>query len=542
MMTKKNQFSGKSIRRLLLQAVRALRTNKFDDAVTYLDEVLKREPDNARGNAILFTTYYKNEQFDEAQEVGDKAAELNPASQYILNNQACLLIGKKRFSDAKDLLNQLIDKYGETPQWLYNLGLAYSHNNQPSEAIQHFKSVLDIDPNHHQSAIQLSSLQIQLGLHEDAAETLNLLRLITSSQPTTSAGYIRHSIQFGLLNKKTAKQEITMWGDQFIPKNRQYPQSSLPKKGKPLTFGFIIGSVSGMNWELIIKPLLEQLKDNGHDITIYWHNKKRPKTDLTLVQSRQLSDADFARAIRKQMPDVLIDIGGMHIQTRERALGLQLAKKQFGWLQHPGVYSSSCVDILDSRLDKNAFAISTPKGFALPNCKKVGKDVIAAIGCADGLSEKNIQLWSKVLKKLSKKKILLDVEKKNIQERLVSLFKENGIAKNRIKFAQNITFKSGDIVLTNLFNNPIAQTCLAHAQGATIFTLKGELFPAQQTSRLLEQTNNDQFISNTEKEYVDNIVKLVKKDNFTKLTPYQTKKSEILNIEKFAQQFIDSLY
>jgi len=173
---KPNEFSGKSIRRLLLQAVRALRTNKFDNAVIYLNEVLTREPDNARGNAILFTTYYRSEQFDQAREVGDKAAELNPSSQYILNNQACLLIGKQKYSNAKKLLTQLIEDYGETSQWLYNLGLAYLNNDELDQAATHFMSALNIEPNHQQSALQLSAIQVRQGLHEDSVETLNLLR------------------------------------------------------------------------------------------------------------------------------------------------------------------------------------------------------------------------------------------------------------------------------------------------------------------------------------------------------------------------------
>jgi len=535
--SKSKEFSGKSIRRLLLQAVRSLRTNKFDDATMYLNEVLTREPDNARGNAILFTTYYKSEQFDEARNVGAKAAELNPRSQYILNNQACLQISKQQFSDAKDLLNQLIESYGETSQWLYNLGLAFLNNNELKQAASHFMSALNIEPNHQQSALQLSALQVRLGLHEDSAETLNLLRLITASEAITNANYIRHSTIYGLMDESSLEQEIALWGDQFIPKNRSYPSQPLPIKGKPLKMGFIIGDITELDWSLIISPLLEQLTANKHEITVYWHKKTQPKTNFSLLQCRQLSDTDFAKLIRKQNLDALIDVGGMHIQTRERALGLQIAKKQFGWLQHPGFYSSNRVKILDNHLDSHAFAISVPQKFSLPKVKKVGENVIAAIGCSNGLSEENIQLWAKVLIELPKHKILIDAVKQHIQDRLIDCFNSYGVDSTRIKFTQNISCKSGDVVLTNLFNNPKAQACLAHAQGAAIFTLKGQLFPAQQTSRLLEQTHNDQFISYTKKEYIDNIVSFIKKS-----TAYKLKKSEILNVEGFSQLFVESLY
>jgi len=56
------------------------------------------------------------------------------------------------------------------------------------------------------------------------------------------------------------------------------------------------------------------------------------------------------------------------------------------------------------------------------------------------------------------------------------------------------------------------------------------------------QTDNENYISETEKEYTDSIVKFTKKNTAPKLTPAKIKKSGILNIENFALQFIDKIY
>ena len=42
----KINHSGKSIRLLLRRSVRSIRTNQFDDAIKFIDEVLERQPDN----------------------------------------------------------------------------------------------------------------------------------------------------------------------------------------------------------------------------------------------------------------------------------------------------------------------------------------------------------------------------------------------------------------------------------------------------------------------------------------------------------------
>jgi len=540
-MYKPNKFSGNSIRRLLLKSVRSLRTNKFDEAVIYLSEVLSREPDNARGYAILFTTHYKNQQFDKAREVGTKAAELNPRSQYILNNQACLLIGTKQEEKAQELLNELIETFGETAQWLYNLGLSYLNAGEYENAINSFKSALDTEPDHHQSSVQLSALQTKLGLHEDAAETLNLLRLVTTAQPTTSAAYINHSIHFGLQDLSTAKQEISLWGDQYIPKNRRYPQSDLPVKGSPLKIGFIIGHITPISWELMIRPVLEKLESLGHSIDIYWHNKVTPKSKLNIIASRQLSDADFAREVHKKSPDVLIDIGGMNIQTRERALGLQLAKKQFGWLHHPGIYSSDCVSILDENFNEQAFAIKLPNEIQLPNCKKIETDEIGAIGCSEGLSERNIQIWSEILKELPKHNLVLDVINKLIQNTLKKQFLEQGVMPDRLLFTENVLSTEGSILLTNLYKNPIEKSCLAYIQGANIVTLKGDLFPSQQISRLLTQTGNEKYAFETEQAYIEGVIKAANNNDGQALNK-GLEASKLLDINGFTEQFVNSFY
>lgn len=540
--TKQNQFSGKSIRRLLLQAVRALRTNKFDDAIIYLDEILEREPDNNRGVAILFTTYYRSKQFDNARAVGSKAAELNPSSEYILNNQACLLIGAGETESAKELLLSLIEQYGNTAQWLYNLGLAHQTSGDYELAIESFKSAMTNEPDHHQSAIQLSALQTKLGLHEQANETLNLLRLITTSQPTTNAGYINHSIRYGLLSKSSVEQEIALWGDQFIPKNRRYAHNPMPAKNQPLKIGFIIGAIPSLTWEIMILPLLEQLNKKGHEICIFWHNADKPKTTLTVYYCRNLSDANFAREIRNKPQDVLIDIGGMHIQTRERALGLQLAKKQFGWLKHPGMYSTDCVNVLDNLLEQRPFAVQIPSKLELPNSQKLPQNTIAAIGCASGLSEQNLKLWAKILSELPKKKMMLDVENVLIQNRLTAGFNEHGISADRLQFAENIICKKGDIVLANLYDNPIDKSCLAYTQGATLITLNGELLPARQTARLLKQTDNEDWIAENDYDYIKTVVECVtNKTKNTKLKS-QIKQSGLFDINSYADIMCDNLY
>ena len=534
-----NEFSGKSIKRLLRQAIRALRTNQHDDAIRFTNEVIARQPDNARALALQFTTYYKSEQMEKAHRIGDSAAELNPASQYILNNQACLHLGLRKPEKADKLLNNLIDQYGETAQWLYNLGLAKIQLEKYESAVECFNKVINIEPGHHKAVLQLSSAQIKLGLHEDATHSLNLLRLITENQPKINACYIHHAILNNLISKESAERETAMWGSQFIPRNKEYSHSNTIENDFSLKIGFIIGPVSSLDWMAMIKPLIDELAAMGNDIIIYWHRANflpiiRTK-NISVINSHNDNDADFARKVKKDNNNVIVDIGGMGLQTRERPLGLRLAKKQYGWLLHTGLYSTKHVEILENRLGERAFAFMSKKQ-AKPT-ETLPKSTIAAIGCQSGLPVETIETWSKILQQLPRTALMMDAIKPAIQHQLIKRFKQFDISDKRLKFSEHIHWQPGNLVLDNLTNNSLSLAINALIQGVNLITLQGNLFPAQRTAKVLQLTGNDQWICLDKQHYIELAVKLAKSKTKNKQLDSQIQACGLLDMPAFARHF-----
>ncbi len=536
--------SGKSVKRLLRQAVRALRTDQFSNAIRFIDEVLERQPENVRANALKFTTYYMNQQLEKARLVGAKAAELNPKSEYILNNHACLQLGVGKAAEAKALLSSLVEQYGDNPQWLYNLGLSHAQLGEFDLAIHTFRRVLDIQPDYHKALLQLASVQLKLGLHEDVFQTLNMLRLVNPSQHTSSASHIYHALRFNQLDKESLSQEIAIWGDHFIPKNKAYENKSIAPN-KALKLGFVIGSTLSFEWKTMVRPLINAIAKLGHEITVYWHQSGvlpvSTSKNIRIENCRSLSDADFARLCRNPQNDILIDVGGMHTQTRERAYGINLANKQYAWLVHAGIFSTDLIENLDEKLGSYTFAIqeSTPSN----NTKKTNtlpEKSIAAIGCEAGLSLKTVETWSKILHQ-SHLTLVLDVEREAIQQQLLKRFANFGISDTFLQFDAHIKTKPRDLVLDNLDYNAIGKATTALMDGATVITLKGELFPTTRTAALLEQTKNTQWIGKNEQDYVDLALKLIKTKKKNTRIKTQIKQSGVGDIDKFSQHFLSTL-
>ncbi len=538
--------SGKSVKRLLRQAVRAVRTNQFDDAIKFIDEVLERQSDNVRANALKFTTYYMSNQLEKARQVGSKAAELNPKSGYILNNQACLQLGVGKAKEAQELLSLLIEESGDNSQWLYNLGLAHAQLGNFELAIDTFNRVLDIQPDYHKALLQKASVELKLGLHEDAFQTLNILRLVTPSQHTSSASHIYHGIRFNQFDEESLKQEIAIWGDYFIPKNKAYDNEDIDIT-KPLKIGFIIGSTLALEWKTIVRPTINAIAKMGHQITVYWHQSGilpiSKSSNIVIKNCRSLSDADFARLCRETVEDVLVDVGGMHTQTRERAFGINLAKKQYAWLVHAGVFSTPLLESLDAKLGDYHFAIDAGTNSNDPintTTSTMPRNSIAAVGCEAGLSLKTIRIWAKILQQ-SSKKLVLDVQSKPIQTQLIKRFEKYGIQEKSITFASNIQFKPGHLILDNLDYNAISKASSALMSGSNIITLTGDLFPSKLTTSLLRKTNNQEWVCCNEQDYIKLALKLIDSKKKNTQIKTQIKDSGIDNFTKFAEHFVNTL-
>ena len=536
----KINHSGKSIRLLLRRSVRSIRTNQFDDAIKFIDEVIERQPDNQRANALKFTAYYMSKQYEKARLVGSKAASLNPKSEYILNNHACLQLNKGFAKEAEELLDNLVVERGENSQWLYNLGLAHAQLGKYELAIDTFNRVLDIEPSYYRALLQRASVELKLGLHESAYQTLNILRFNTKNQHTSGASHIFHGIRFNQLDQESLQQEMAIWGDQYIPKSRAYENKPIDTS-KPFKLGFVIGAIPKLEWDTIVWPLINELAKHDHQISVYWHQTGvlpiAKSGNVVIKNCRTITDAGFAKLCRKTENDFLIDIGGMHTLTRERAFGINLANKQFAWLTHAGVFSTPLLENLDSKLGNYRFAVTPRKNDKANN---MPRNAIAAIGCEAGLSLKTIKIWSKILKKTDKK-LALDVHQEAIQQQLLQRFAVYGIKKQQITFVDTINFKLGHMVLDNLDYNAIAKVSQAIISGANVIAMTGELFPAQRTANLLQQLGKNDWVCENEQDYIAKILELIDNKHKNSQIKSQIKSSKINDIPHFAEHFLTTL-
>lgn len=535
-----NQVSA-APQKLISNAVKAMRMNDFQKAVTITEEIIAAEPDHPGAHAVQFSSLFKARRFEEARQIGGKAAELNPKSVFILNNQACLQLEAKQPAAAATLLKSLVDQFGERSQWLYNLALAQRMVGNFDYSIAIFKRTLDHQPDHDRAAFQLAECLNLMGFKEDALQALDYVRLLRNKHAPSHSNFIHHSVANNQLSKLGLKQELRLWEERFIPQENRYPNSQIEQADK-LRIGFLIGVVPS-NWlEASIAPLINHMASGGDQIVVYWHDEKQ-RTDLfskqvNVVYSPGFSDADFARQVRADHIDIMVDVCGMRRGSRQRALGLQLASKVVGWLAHEGLYATPLVTPLEGKLGLRRFFVS--KGLQ-PKTSPMPANTLCAVGCRYGLSHNVISVWAEILHELPEWNLHFDSNSALINAPLIQRFITLGIEQDRLLFDHKLAINKGTIVLDNFIENDPIAASNAIGNGGILVALEGELFPARQNSALLEQLGRPEWIAANQSDYINRVIALADGAQIEPIDEQSFNQSGIRDLAGFSKIFKEAL-
>jgi len=536
------QHSGRSIKKLYRKAVRALRTSSHADALELTQEIISRQPDHAGAHAVQFSSLYKSKEFERARQIGNQAAELNPKSVFILNNQACLELDVKNPEPAAHLLTSLIDQFGERAQWLYNLGLSHGLNGHNSKAITTFRRTLDQNPEHDKAARQLAETLERVGHYEEASQAYDYWRLLTPNDEKSHAQYIHCATISDNISVNSLKMELAVWGDKFIPKGSRYEVADLSKK-QTLHIGFI-SSVLPKNWVTrVIAPLAQKLANNGDRVSFYCHNMQlKFNKNVHSFDVTRLSDADFARRVRKDEIDVLIDLCGMKKSNRQRALGLQLASKQYSWLSHEGMFATPLLHSLDDALanqdDTLAFFVKANNYISPPSKQAWPEKTFAGIAAQQGLSYTVIKTWAQVMLRNPQWQLHIQTENNPAVEKLLlQRFSATGINRERLRFDTQLAYDSTTIILDNFICNDHVSLSDALLCGANAVTVDGAFFSAQKSAKLMQQLNVDQGVVGSEFEFIEYATMLATKGiSPSENNDLQAQQSRLGDIDSFAKQ------
>ena len=525
------------IRSLVQAASKALKQDKYQEVVGVCNKIIGLQDDHAVAYSMLFTSLYRSGELEQARLIGGRAAELNPTTEFILNNQACLQLDANHPAAAAGLLRTLIKQNGKKAKWLYNLGLAQRSVGSYQNAIDIFNQTLDVNPAHARAAFQLADLYEYCGMLELSTRQFNYLRLLRPHHRETRRWYINSAASNGDISEADLHHEIRLWGDKFTPNSKPYP-ATVATQSNSLKLGFVVGAIPQSWWTSMVAPVLDQLSVH-EEVTLYWQNRlpvpAQAEHKFAIVESFGLSDSSFARQVRTDHIEVIIDVCGMRAGCRQRAYGLKLANKQFGWLAHEGLYISEAVTALDKYLGQQRFYFNV----AQKNKRAKGastKKTLFGINCTEGLRDTTVETWAQILQESNGWNLSLDADRPEIVKQLRANFAKYSVDRSHITFNTTPNIKQGAIVLENLANNDVVKVEKALREGATIVALEGEIFQAQQSAALLKQIDKADWIMKDKVSYRNRTLSLMDMAQRPHVSREELALAGIYNVEHFAKR------
>jgi len=427
-----------------------------------------------------------------------------------------------------------------------NLGVCYIEMKQWRKAFEHFQIGLELENNNACIHTNLSQAYRLIGRMTQAVEHV---KKVIALEPDSA---VAHSNLLLYLNycPDISSEELfayhCQWGrNYFIKANNQLMFSNFPDSGRPIRLAYISPDFRGHSVGYFIEPALVHYDAKHFEIYCYAH-VSNPDQTTQIIQNHvnkycqidKMNDQQVASQIRKDGIDILVDLAGHTANSRIRVMTYQPAPIQVTYLGYPTTSGLKHIDyrltdaVIDPKgtsdsfyteqlvyLDPCFFCLSSLGSSipisSLPSLQKKAF-CFGAFHNTSKVSDKTIQLWSKVLAQIPESKILLQAaayDDPDIVRFFQSCFEGYGIKRHRIQCVGSLPFEQYlnlhhqiDFMLDTQPWTGHTTSCHALWMGIPILTLSGKRHASRIGQRLMHALNLPEWIAMDHQDFVKKAV------------------------------------
>jgi predicted O-linked N-acetylglucosamine transferase (SPINDLY family) len=490
-----------------LRRAHALRTaNDLDGAIGCLRAALARHPRSSELRVALAAALdHAGDLAGAAHELAEAVA-LAPGRRDLVHALADAQGRARRFDLAAQTLARAVrDWPGESKLWA-RLGFARYEIGAIEESIAAYREAIARDP-----------------ANADAREQVLFLHLLRSDDPEM------------LLAEHRAWAALAEQGRAPLAA----PLANAPDPDRPLRLGYVSGDFYGHAISLFVEPLLARHAAGEFEITCYDNRAGADATTRRLAAYRVAwtktvgwSDEDFARKVRQDRIDILVDLSGHTSRNRLRALALRCAPVQVTYLGYPATTGLAAVDyrLTDAFADPPGLteAHYSERLLRLPHClwcyrpawpsaaeRRVpleGREVVfGSMNNFRKLAPRIVAVWGRLLGRVPRARLLIaSLAEGPTRERVLGQLAAAGIARERIecvawlnpdRFAE--LHARVDIVLDAFPFNGGTTTIEALWHGAPVVSLSGRSFASRAGRSILANAGLADLAVEEDERYVE---------------------------------------
>ncbi|MDX5373854.1 MAG: tetratricopeptide repeat protein [Pseudomonadaceae bacterium] len=512
-----------------------------EQALQYFLHGLQLKPDYDLGWILLGGAYQKIGRQREAEGCLMRAIAINPHNGFAWNNLATTYLDAHELQEAEQVIRVALKLNGEHAALWNNLGIILSGAQRLQEAKECFAKVQELDPSFHEVRINLAGTEASYGNLDLAISYLQGLLEQSELARSNLLFFANYHPDWSIERIFEVYQDIAR---RFYPARRYFDYANVRSTNRRLRIGYVSPDFRQHVCSLFIEPLLKNHQHENFEIFAY--SAVRREDEVTERYKSYVDhwrhcvgvdDDKMAELIRADGIDILVDLAGHTANNRLAVFALKPAPVQVTWWM--GFAYTSGLDSIDYFLSDEEMV---PQGFDhvfsetpwrmpgpavayqppanLPNVSELpalrnGYVTFGTLTRPVRLNHKVIRCWSELLHRVPGSRLMLNAPAfidLALSDYYAELFAKHGISRERL-----------DIGCTSppwpvLASMDIALDCFPHNSGTTLYeslwmglpyvTLRDRPSMGRVGSLILRGLGREEWIADTEAEYVDKLVEL----------------------------------
>ncbi|OGR00363.1 MAG: hypothetical protein A2505_08560 [Deltaproteobacteria bacterium RIFOXYD12_FULL_55_16] len=451
-----------------------------------------------------------------AEDICRRIVSLDPgqAETYCLSAVVARLLGKE--DEGLALIKKAILADPALAEAHYNLGIILVMRGLIEEALASFAQALALKP--------------------DYAEAYSNKLLVSHYLPSAAPAEIKAE-HLGFAARFEAPLK-PLW---LAHANARYPE-------RRLKIGYLSPDFCQHSVAFFIEPILAHHDRAQVEIFCYYNHTFQDAVTRRIMDSvdhflpcREMPDDQLAARIRADGIDILVDLAGHFSDNRLPMLARKPAPIQVTWIGYPNTTGLTAIDyrLTDAQADPEgkteqwhsetlvrlpgcflcyAPPDNSPDVSALP-AGKAGRITFASFNNLTKINAQVVRVWAEILHRLPTARLLIKGSiaiDQNLQERVLQMFAEQGLARDRLALAQRTAsfsehlelYGEVDIALDTFPYNGATTTCEALWMGVPVVALAGEAHAGRVGVSLLSAAGLGEMIAADEEEYLRIAVQL----------------------------------
>ena len=196
---------------------------RAEETKTIATEMSKKAPDYLPGWTVLAELAFKDKKYDEALSLLESVFSRDPENIDGRRVQSNVLMAKGETKKAVQVLEQLDQNYPGVPIIKFELARAYLKNNNPNQAKMALDEVVSLDPNYDEAVLLLAATNINTGHGEMVLEPLTRL---VKKRPDLRAAAFLLATAYGSLDRFDEATAVLQEQAKLTP-NDPEPQKAL---------------------------------------------------------------------------------------------------------------------------------------------------------------------------------------------------------------------------------------------------------------------------------------------------------------------------